>query len=93
MKIIDWIKIILDVIVIMLLVVNIQETREIPRRGEHIVLDTTINRVTIDSINFKITKFDSVINKIQVNERIEIEKAINSSDSATVELFKSLLSE
>ncbi len=93
MKIVDWIKIILDIIVIMLLIVNIQETREMPSRGEHIVLDTTINRVTIDSINFKITKFDSVINKIQVNERIEIEKAINSSDSATVELFKSLLSE
>lgn len=93
MKLIDGIKIGLGIVIIILLTINIQEIYEIPHKGEHIVLDTTINRVTIDSISFKITKFDSVINKIKIDERIEIEKAINSSDSATIELFKSLLSE
>ena len=53
--------------------------------------DTIINRVQIDSIHLLIVKQDCVINKININEKYEIEKAINSDDSTAIKLFKELV--
>ena len=55
--------------------------------------DTIVNRIRIDSIEYVIRSKDSVINKIKYNEKKYIEKANELSDTASVELFKRLVSE
>ena len=55
------------------------------------IQDTVINRVQIDSIHILITKQESIINKINIKEKYEIEKAINNNDSDVVKLFKELV--
>lgn len=55
--------------------------------------DTVINKVRIDSIEYVIKSKDSVINKIKQNEKKYIEKIDELGDTASVELFKRLVSE
>lgn len=55
--------------------------------------DTVINKVRIDSIEYIIKSKDSVINKIKYDEKKYIEKVNELSDTASVELFKRLVSE
>lgn len=55
--------------------------------------DTVINKVRIDSIEYVIRSKDSIINKIRINERKIIEKANELNDTASVELFKRLVSD
>ena len=55
--------------------------------------DTVINRVRIDSIEYYIRSKDSIINNIKIETNNEIENANALSDTASVELFKRLVSE
>lgn len=55
--------------------------------------DTIINKIRIDSIECIIRSKDSVINKIKRDEEKNIEKINELSDTASVELFKRLVSE
>ena len=55
--------------------------------------DTTINKIRIDSIEYMIKSKDSIINRIKYNEQEYNEKINNLSDTASVELFKRLVSE
>lgn len=55
--------------------------------------DTVINKFRIDSIEYVIKSKDSIINKIKYNEKRNIEKANELSDTASVELFKRLVSD
>ena len=55
--------------------------------------DTVINKVQIDSIEYIIKTKDSVINKIKEDETKYIKKANELSDTASVELFKRLVSD
>lgn len=55
--------------------------------------DTIINRVRIDSIEYYIRSKDSIINNIKFETKNEIENANTLSDTASVELFKRLVSE
>lgn len=57
-----------------------------------IVSDTTYNKVTLDSIEYNIIKKDSVIYKIKQEMKDEVTKSFGLSDSAAVELFKSMSS-
>lgn len=54
--------------------------------------DTSINRVRIDSIEYYIRSKDSIINNIKIETKYEIENANALSDTASVELFKRLVS-
>ena len=54
--------------------------------------DTIINRVRIDSIEYFIISKDSIINNIKIETKNEIENANALSDTASVELFKQLVS-
>ena len=54
--------------------------------------DTVINRVRIDSIEYYIRSKDSIINNIKIETNNEIENANALSDTASVELFKRLVS-
>lgn len=55
--------------------------------------DTTINHYRIDSIEFVISKRDSIIYNIKKYEKDMVEKVNNLDDSASWELFKRLVSE
>lgn len=54
--------------------------------------DTIINRVQIDSIEYYIRSKDDIINNIKIETKNEIENANALSDTASVELFKRLVS-
>lgn len=55
--------------------------------------DTIINRLLIDSIQFKIIEKESIIFKIKEHEK-DIDNAVNAlSDSSSLELFKMLVSD
>ena len=54
--------------------------------------DTIINRVRIDSIEYYIRSKDNIINNIKIETKNEIENANALSDTASVELFKRLVS-
>lgn len=55
--------------------------------------DTVINKLRIDSIEYIIKSKDSIINRIKYDEQEYNEKINNLSDTASVELFKRLVSE
>lgn len=55
--------------------------------------DTMINKVRIDSIEYVIKSKDSIITKIKNDEKEYSEKVNQLSDTASVELFKRLVSE
>ena len=54
--------------------------------------DTVINRLRIDSIEYFIISKDSIINNIKIETKNEIENANALTDTASVELFKRLVS-
>lgn len=54
--------------------------------------DTIINRVRIDSIEYYIRSKDNIINNIKIETKNEIENANALTDTASVELFKRLVS-
>lgn len=56
-------------------------------------VDSVINKVRIDSIELVITEKDCTIVNIKNNVRDEINKANALGDSASVELFKELVTE
>lgn len=62
-------------------------------RDEHISsqLDTSYNKVKLDSINVQIGKHDTTIYKLNIKLKDDIEKSYQLNDSATVELFKRLV--
>lgn len=55
-------------------------------------IDTTYNKIVLDSIEYNITKKDSVIYYIKYKMKNEVTKVLNLDDSAAVKLFKELAS-
>lgn len=62
-------------------------------RQEVNVIDTTYNKVILDSIEYNIKRKDSIITNIKRNIKYEVEQANNVSDSVAVSMFKQLASE
>lgn len=87
------IVLILQIIICLFLLFSVILTQGKQNAGTTTVQDTVINRVQIDSIHILITKQESIINRINIKEKYEIEKAINSNDSDVVKLFKELVAE
>lgn len=54
------------------------------------VVDTSYNKVVLDSIQYNIVKKDSVIVKLKYNMKHDVEEALSANDSSVVEQFKSL---
>lgn len=54
------------------------------------MIDTTYNKVILDSIQINIKQKDSVINKIKYRMQYEIKKADIISNDSSVKLFKQL---
>ena len=55
-------------------------------------IDTVVNKVRIDSIEYIIKSKDSIINKIKYNEKEHSKKIDALDDDANVKLFKELVS-
>ena len=53
-------------------------------------LDTTYNKIILDSIEYNIIKKDSIIYNIKQEMKDEVTKSFELSDSATIKLFKKL---
>lgn len=57
---------------------------------EVISIDTTYNKIVLDSIEYNIIKRDSIIVKLKEKYYDELEKVISASDSDVVKQFKAL---
>lgn len=55
-----------------------------------VIVDTTYNKTTLDSIDYNIIKKDSVIHKLRYEMDYETKKVYALDDSATIELFYQL---
>lgn len=55
--------------------------------------DTSYNKIKLDSINVEIGKHDTVIYNIKIKTKDEIDKVYQLNDSASIELFKQLVSD
>ncbi len=55
-----------------------------------IQIDTTYNRVKLDSINVQIGKHDTTIYKLNIKLKDDVEKSYMLNDSSAIELFKEL---
>lgn len=58
-----------------------------------IVVDTTYNTVTLDSIEYNIIYRDSVVYKLKQKMQYEKDKVLDMSDNDAVKLFYELVSE
>lgn len=54
-------------------------------------IDTTYNKIVLDSIEYNIIKKDSVIYNLKTEMQDEIKKSYILNDSASVKLFESLV--
>lgn len=83
------------ILLVILIILNIEIIKISVCRSSHInlALDTIVNSVQIDSIKLIIKEKDSTIVNIKNVIKDETEKVINLDDSATLELFKRLVSE
>lgn len=54
------------------------------------IIDTTYNKVVLDSIEYRIRTKDSVIVELKKQVKYEIEQAINANDSDAVKQFYEL---
>lgn len=54
--------------------------------------DTTYNKVKLDSIKVQVGKHDTTIYKLNIKLKDDVEKSYQLSDSAAIELFKSMSS-
>lgn len=57
---------------------------------QEVFIDTTYNKIILDSIEYNIIKKDSVIYNIKQEMKDEVTKSFELSDSAAVNLFKEL---
>lgn len=63
---------------------------EIHTPVEHQLIDTSYNKVILDSIEYRIIEKDSTIKKIKYQMKYEVNKVYTLDDSATVKLFYQL---
>ena len=56
------------------------------------IIDTTYNKVVLDSIEYRIRTKDSIIVELKKQVKYEIEQAINANDSDAVKQFYELAS-
>lgn len=56
------------------------------------IIDTTYNKVILDSIEYRIRTKDSIIVELKKQVKYEIEQAINASDSDAIKQFYELAS-
>ena len=93
METINKICVIFVLLLIAIIVGYVIGIKGIINRQEVNVIDTTYNKVILDSIEYNIKRKDSIITNIKRNIKYEVEQANNVSDSVAVSMFKQLASE
>lgn len=58
--------------------------------NQEVLIDTTYNKIILDSIEYNIIKKDSVIYNIKQEMKDEVTKSFELNDSVAVKLFKEL---
>lgn len=85
-----YIIIVLNLIILLITILNTRFPVDVLPINK---CDTVINKIRIDSIEYIIKSKDSIITKIKYDETKYIEKVNELSDTASVELFKRLVSD
>ena len=86
-----WIFIIILIVLLVGCIIGVvikQNAIHIP--AEQQLIDTTYNKVVLDSIEIRIIEKDSTIKKIKYEMKYEVNKVYTLDDSATVKLFYQL---
>lgn len=86
-----WIFIIILIVLLVHCIIGVvikQNSTRTPVEQQHI--DTTYNKVVLDSIEYRIIEKDSTIKKIKYEMKYEVNKVYTLDDSATVKLFYQL---
>lgn len=86
-----WITIIILITLLVGCIIGVvikQNTIHIPTEQQ--LIDTTYNKVVLDSIEIRIIEKDSAIKKIKYEMKYEVNKVYTLDDSATVKLFYQL---
>lgn len=86
-----WITIIILITLLVGCIIGVvikQNTTRTP--VEQQLIDTTYNKVVLDSIEYRIIEKDSTIKKIKYEMKYEVNKIYTLDDSATVKLFYQL---
>ena len=84
-------KILNVVLIIGLVITNVYTYNKLNKFEQVVINDTIYNTIVLDSIDYLITKRDSIIYEIKTKLKYEIEENINSSDSAVVSKFYELV--
>lgn len=72
---------------------NVKYNQKIKHEQTVIVVDTTYNRVVLDSIKYNIIYRDSIIYNLKQEMQYEKDKVYNMSNNDAVKLFYELVSE
>lgn len=91
---IDRIFIVIGIVISFFLGVFIgKEEFSYKNNNKEIIVDTSYNKIILDSIEYNINKKDSTITEIKKKFEYEKNKALNASDSDAIKQFIKLASE
>lgn len=91
---IDRIFIVIGIVISFFLGVFIgKEEFSYKNNNKEIIVDTSYNKIILDSIEYNINKKDSTITEIKKKFEYEKNKALNTSDSDAIKQFIKLASE
>lgn len=86
-----WIFIIILIALLVGCIIGVViKQNEIRTPAKYQLIDTSYNKVILDSIEYRIIEKDSTIKKIKYQMKYEINKVYTLDDSATVKLFYQL---
>lgn len=91
-KFFKCIAIVLIIVIIIALFGWFTNKDYIKKENNNIPIDTSYNKVILDSIEYNIIKLDSTVIKLKVKYDVVIKKSNIISDSAAIDLFKRLVS-
>ena len=90
-------KIIIAIIIVACIVINIfndytkyKNKKDKVKHNTIEIVDTTYNKIVLDSIEYRIRTKDSVIVELKKQVKYEIEQAINADDSTAIKQFYEL---
>ena len=90
-------KIIIAIIIVACIVINIfndytkyKNKKDKVKHNTIEIVDTTYNKIVLDSIEYRIRTKDSVIVELKKQVKYEIEQAINANDSDAIKQFYEL---
>lgn len=81
-----WISLCTTLLIVMM-------NNEKPNKSNTVIQDTTYNHIVLDSIKYKIIEKDTIIYKLHIKMKEDVEASYNLDDSSSIQLFKQLVNE